>query len=180
MILKLERNIPSVEILRNFKNDDVISNSKVRRHNCHSDVATTKEVETANPQGSQNAEICFKWSDLSPDEKKAPRRRTSSGAWSAPQTKTIPSWEHLLCWPWNFVELFSIDVETDWLQTLKRRGRKFSSQRSTFRGSFARWRGTLEKLPANCWVTFDGSTGRFSWKSLWGQLNVYSTTHEKC
>ena len=26
---------------------------------------------TANPQGSQNAEICFKWSDLSPDEKKS-------------------------------------------------------------------------------------------------------------
>ena len=24
----------------------------------------------ANPQGSQNAKICFKWSDLSPDEKK--------------------------------------------------------------------------------------------------------------
>ena len=47
MILKLSRNIQWVEILWNFKNFDVvIFNSKVWRHNRHSDVPATKEVES--------------------------------------------------------------------------------------------------------------------------------------
>ena len=42
MMLKLGRNMRWVEILWNLKKfDDVISNSKVWRHNPHFDVATT-------------------------------------------------------------------------------------------------------------------------------------------
>ena len=47
MMLKLGRNIRWVEVLWNLENfEDVISNSRVWRHNRHFDVTTTKEVES--------------------------------------------------------------------------------------------------------------------------------------
>ena len=48
MMQKLGRNIPWIEILWIFLNDDVIFNSNVWCHNRHFDVVTTKEVESGH------------------------------------------------------------------------------------------------------------------------------------
>ena len=77
--------------------------------------------DTANPQGSQNAGICFKWSELLPDEKssEAPDRftRRSAHLW---QKRFVPD-NTCFVDAHFFAELFIVNAEARWLQTGKKK-----------------------------------------------------------
>ena len=99
--------------------------------------------------------------------KKASRRRTSwRGCAHLWQKPSVPDNTYFV--DVGFLQTFFYECSNKMAMIIYRRRRKTSVRSQSFRWSCVTWRGTMEKLPPDSWVTFDGYTNQSAWKSSWG------------